>query len=338
MIISSSDTQATVKRDLPHQNVMQSNTAVIVEQMNYDDVLPHLLTYYILSYPEHNNLESEKPQNKKLYVIEKVHKGTEETFKNFLKALQEAKDDSNNKLMIYLQQAYDEGGQSTPLCQSEMLNTLNSSTETELVFGGDTPIQSPVTCINNFEPSSYNPVHNGLPHHYTTVQQIPTASPNIHTSPLSINNALDLQDNSWVIVHAQTNNVTYYKNLVLLMEYISDKLKEALEGTRCVRQIHRSISVPVKVVKAIYLPANPIRATDVTRAADDQVRELYKTLMDILKQLQEPGYPDINIDLNPILRRIGYSPEIVMLGDCNMESLILAIEKLKQATNLCVIL
>lgn len=333
-----SGTQATVRRDLPHQNVMQSNTAIIVEQMNYDDILPHLLTYFILSYPEHNNLESEKPQKKKLYVIEKVHKGTDETFKNFLKALQEAKDDSNNQLMTLLQQAYDEGGQSTSLCQPEMLNTLHGSRETELVFGGDTPIQSPTTCNNNFEPSSYNPVHNGLPHHHTTVPQMPTASPNVQTSPLTINNAIDLQDNSWVIVHTQANDITYYKNLVLLMEYISDKLKEALEGIKCVRQIKRNISIPLDVVKAVYLAADPNTETDATRAADNQLRELYKTLMHILEKLQERGYYDIRIDLNPILRRIGYSPEIVMLNDCNMESLILAVEKLKQTTSFCVIL
>ena len=330
--------QATVTRDLPHQNVMQSNTARIIEQMNYDDVVPYLLTYFILSYPEHNNLSKAKDQEKILYVIEKVHKGTDDTFKNFLKALQDAKDNCNNQLMIHLQQAYNEGGQSTPLYQSEMLNTINSSTEMELVFGGDTPIQSPVIFTNRYEPSSYNPIRNGSPDHYTTEQQIPTTSPNVQTSPLTINNTSDSQDNSWVMVHGQTNNITYYKNLTLLMEYISDKLKEALEGTNCVRQIRRNVSVPLKVVKTVYLAANPNRATDATRAADNQIQELYKTLMDILEQLQDSKYPDINIDLNPILRTIGYSPDIVMLSECNMENLILAVDKLKQPTSLCVIL
>ena len=63
--------QATVTRDLPHQNVMQSNTARIVEQMNYDDVVPYLLTYFILSYPEHNNLSKAKDQEKYCMSLKK---------------------------------------------------------------------------------------------------------------------------------------------------------------------------------------------------------------------------------------------------------------------------
>lgn len=338
--ISIFNTQATVRRDLSHQNVMQSNTARIVEQMNYEDVEPYLLSYFIISLHERSNLVKEAPRDKKLYVIEKVFKGTEETFKNFLRALEDSQDDCNHQLMIHLQQAQQEGGQSTPMCLSEMLHTLSCSMQSELVFG-ETPIQSPVIWMNaKTKPSSNIPSRNRLPHHCTTEQERPlsTASPNYQTSPLSINSAPDSQDDSWVVVHAEASNITYSTNLALLMEYICNKLKEALAGTKCVQQIHSNVSIPVKLAKAVYLEADPNRATQATRAADTQIQQSYKLLMKILEQLKEPSYPDINIDLNPILKRIGHSPDKVILSNYNIEGLILAVEELNQKTRLCLIL
>ena len=79
---------------------MQSSKARIIEQMNYEDVEPHLESCYIISSDERKNLIKEVPKDQTLYVIEKVIRGTEETFKNFLKALEESKDDCNYKLLF----------------------------------------------------------------------------------------------------------------------------------------------------------------------------------------------------------------------------------------------
>jgi len=115
-----------VKRDAPNQIVMQRNTAKIMEEMNYEEAEPYLVTYDIITLDERRKLYKEKSQDQIWYVIEKVSKGTKEAFYNFLKALEESKDDANHELMIHLQ------GQSTPLCQSEMLNTPDNSIQDEL--------------------------------------------------------------------------------------------------------------------------------------------------------------------------------------------------------------
>ena len=318
---------------------MQRNTARIVEKMNYKDVEPHLLSCFILTYYEWTDIVKEQYRDRKLYIIDKVFKGTEETFENFLKALEKSQNSSNRQLMIHLRQDLEEEQQSMPLSHAEMLNTISSSMENELVFG-ETPTQSPVTWLNGrFEPSSYTAVHHRLSHQGTTQQEQPSVvSRNSPTSPLSINGAPDPQDSSWVIIQTLTNNIPYSKNLVLLMEYICKKLMEALEGTNCVQQIQTSIMTPVKLAKVVYLEADRNRATRATRAADNQIRESYKLLLKILQQLQEPGYPDIRIDLNPILNSIGYSPDIPILSECNIEGLILAVDELNQKTRLCLIL
>ena len=92
-----------------------------MEEMNYEEAEPYLVTYDIITLDERRKLYKEKSQDQIWYVIEKVSKGTKEAFYNFLKALEESKDDANHELMIHLQ------GQSTPLCQSEMLNTPDPS-------------------------------------------------------------------------------------------------------------------------------------------------------------------------------------------------------------------
>ena len=318
--------------------------------MNYEEVEPHLISYFILSFEERRKLIKETLQNQIWYVIEKVSKGTEDTFHNFLKALEDSQDDANHKLMIHLQQARHKTGPPTPWCQSEMLNTISSSMENELVLG-ETPIQSPLTLKNSkFEPSSYTLKHDGLPNLCRTEQNepLPTASPDLPIelqnfqnppTPSSINSASDPQQN-WVIVHTHTD-ITYCKNLTLLMEYICKKVAECLTGTNSVQQLYHNISAPVKLAKAVYLAADPKTATSETRAADEQIRCSYKLLMTTLHKLQDTRHPGINIDLEPILQEIGYSDDKVVMTECSVECLIKAVEKLNQTpgpTSLCVIL
>ena len=305
-----------------------------MEEMNYEEVEPHLISYFILSFDERRKLIKETHQNQIWYVIEKVSRGTEEAFYNFLKALEESQDDANHELMIHLQQDCRKTGLSTPLCQSEMLHTISNSMENELVLG-ETPIQSPLTLKNSkIEPSSFTfKLHEGLLNQRRTEQNepLPTASPDLP--------AKQPQEN-WAIVHAHTD-ITHYKNLTLLMEYICKKVAESLIGTKSVQQLYDNIvniSVSIKLVKAVYLAAGPNTATNETRAADEQIRWSYKLLMTTLQKLQDIRYPGINIDLEPILQSIGYSNDKVAPTECSVECLIKAVEKLNQTpTRLCVI-
>ena len=311
--------------------------------MNYEEVEPHLISYFILSFDERRKLMKETTRNQIWYVIERVSRGTEETFYNFLKALEESQDDANHKLMIHLQQDCAKTGLSTPLCQSEMLSTNSNSMENELVLG-EKPIQSPVTLKNTkIEPSSYTlKLHHGLLNQRRTEQNepLPTASPdspvelqNIQTppTPSSIDSAPDSQEN-WVIVHAHAD-ITYYKNLTLLMEYVCDKVAESLTGTKSVQQLFDNIvniGVSVKLAKAVYLAADPKTATDETRAAEQQIRCSYKLLMTTLHKLQDTRHPCINIDLEPILQEIGYPNDEAVYTECSVECLIKVVEKLNQ--------
>ena len=323
---------------------MQSNTAKILEQMNYEEVEPYLISYFIISFEERRKLMKQTPQDQKWYVIEKVSKGTDETFHNFLKALQESQDDANHELMIHLQQANGKTGQSTPWCQSEMLNTLSNSMQNELVFG-EIPIPSSLTLKNckTERSSSYtstHTVHSGLPNTeplITASPNLPAESQNFPTPPPPLS-ASDPQED-WVIVYAHTD-ITYFKNLTLLMEYICDKVMKSLTGSdsKSVQQIHDNISVSVKLAKAVYLAADPKTATSETRAADEQIRCSYNLLMTILHRLQKTSHSGINIDLDPILQRIGYSTDKAVLTECSVENLIIAVEELKQPKTPCVIL
>ena len=315
---------------------MQRNTARIMEEMNYEEVEPHLISYFILSFDERRKLIKETLQNQIWYVIEKVSRGKEETFYNFLKALEESQDDANHELMIHLQQDCHKTGLSTPLCQSEMLHTISCSMDNELVLG-ETPIQSPLTLKNSkIKPLSYTlKLHDGLLNQRRTEQNepLPTASPDLP--------AKQPQENR-VIVHAHTD-ITHCKNLTLLMEYICDKVAESLTGTKSVQKLYDnivSISVSIKLAKAVYLAADPKTATDETRAADEQIRCSYKLLMTTLHKLQHTRHPGINIDLEPILQSIGYSNDKVALTECNVECLIKAVEKLNKTPgppSLCMI-
>ena len=315
--------------------------------MNYEDVEPHLISYFIISFEERRKLIKKTSEDQKWYVIEKVSKGTDETFHNFLKALQESQDDANHELMIHLQQANAKTGQSTPWCQSEMLNTLSNSMQNELVFG-EIPIQSPLTLKNSkTKPSSSytstHTLHSELPNTeqneplFTASPNLPAESQNFQTPPPPLS-ASDPQED-WVIVCAHTD-ITYCKNLTLLMEYICDKVIESLTGSdsESVQQIHDNISVSVKLAKAVYLAADPKIVTPETRAADEQIQCSYKLLMTILHKLQKTNHSGINIDLDPILQRIGYPTDKAVLTECSVERLIIAVEKLNQPKRLCVIL
>ena len=79
---------------------MQNNTATILKQLNYEAIEAHLITYFIISFDERKDLTSKTSREIKLFVIEKVVKGNEETFNNFLKALEECEDVSNHQLML----------------------------------------------------------------------------------------------------------------------------------------------------------------------------------------------------------------------------------------------
>ena len=295
-----------------------------MEQMNYEDVEPHLESCYIISSDERKNLIKEVPKNQKLYVIEKVIRGTEMTFKNFLKALEESQDDCNHKLMIHLQQALNDETQSMPLYHSKMLDTLSNSTPTQSMasHGKTEPSSS----------TSTSSLCNELPNQCMTEQEEPlsVASPNFQVLPLHMNGTLDLQDDNWVIVNPETN-ITYSKNLALVMEYIYDELQKCLSGIINTQQIHKR-STPIKVVKEVYLAADPEVATHATRAADEQIQQSYELLLKSLCTLQHSDCPVIKIDLNPILERIDYSPNKSTLRKCSIEGLIEAVEKLSHAS------
>ena len=113
---------------------MQSNTVKVLKQMNYEPIEAHLLSYHIISFDDRKDLTNKNCRDQKLYIIEKVVKGTEETFHNFLKALEECADDSNHELMLHLQQDQMKE-ELPPLCQSETLNTPYGSMTDELVLG-----------------------------------------------------------------------------------------------------------------------------------------------------------------------------------------------------------
>jgi len=89
---------------------MQSNTAKILKEMNYEEVESHLLSHFIISFDERKDLAKETSRDQKMYIIDKVIKGTEETFCNFLKALEESEDESNHNLMTDLQHAHQAKG------------------------------------------------------------------------------------------------------------------------------------------------------------------------------------------------------------------------------------
>ena len=173
---------------------------------------------------------------------------------------------------------------------------------------------------------------NELPNQCMTEQEEPlsVASPNSQALPLHMNGILDSQDDSWVIVNPETN-ITYSENLALVMEYIYDELQECLSGTINTQQIHKR-STPIKLVKEVYLAADPEIATHATRAADEQIQQSYELLLKSLCTLQYSNCPVIKIDINPILERIGYSPNKSTLRKCSIEGLIEAVEKLNHAS------
>ena len=301
--------------------------------MNYEDVEPHLESCYIISSDEQKNLIKEVPKDQKLYVIEKVIKGTEVTFKNFLKALEESQDDCNHKLMIHLQQALHDEAQSMPLCHSEMLNTPSNSTPTQSTASHSKTEPSPSISTASSR--------DDMPNQCMTEQEEPlsAASANFQALQLPMNGTLDLQDDNWVIVNPETN-ITYSKNLALVMEYIYDELKESLSETSCVQLIDNR-STPIKLVKEVYLAADPETATHTTRAADEQIQQSYELLLKSLCKLQCFNYPVISIDLKPILEKIDYSPNKSTLRKCSIEGLIEAVEKLNhpsEKTSHCLII
>jgi len=335
---------------------MQRNTTKILEQMNYEEAEPNLLSYFIISYDERKNLMRESRDQKLYYIIEKVIRGTEETFNNFLKALEESRDDSNYKLMVHLQQAHQKKEEESFLSLSEMSNTPCGSMRNELVFGEMSfQPQSSLQYISKTESkaSSCNAthaLHSGLPNQYTTKTEktMLTASLNFQRSSSPINitsgslNCLELSSDSWVVVYTQTN-ITYNKNLTFVMEYICEKVTDSLTGTNCVQstftQLH-NLKFSIRLPKEVYLAADPEVETAATRAADDQIQQTCKELIKLLHRLQSTSYPRINIDLSPILKRICYTPNKAILSEYSIESLIQAVEKLNQTTihRPCVIL
>ena len=334
--------------------MIQSNTVKILKQMNYEPIEAHLLSYHIISFDDRKDLTNKSCKDQKLYIIEKVVNGTEETFHNFLKALEECEDDSNHELMLHLQQ-YQTNKELPPLCQSVTLNTPCGSMTDELVFG-EMSFQAQSSLKRNRSksesraPSNY-PLHNGLPNQYKIKMEKPTLSTeslNFQRPSLPMNTAsdaqkfLELSTDSWVDVCPQTN-IIYSKNLTLVMEYICDKAIESLTGTNCgqstftqLKNVRKSIKLP----KEVYLTADPKTITSTTRAADEQIKQPYKDLVKILQKLQTTSHPRINIDLDPILKRIHYSPNKIILSDCSIDYLIQAVKKLNQATTYrpCVIL
>ena len=341
--------QATVRRQ--HSYVMQSNTVTILRQMNYEPVEAHLLSYHIISYDDRKDLTNKTCKDQKLYIIEKVIKGTEEMFHNFLKALEECEDDSNHELMVHLRQ--DKAKEEPqPLCQSETLNTPFGSPIDELVLGEmSLPAQSSLKrrCSRS-ETSvpSKHPLHNGLPNQYKTkMEKLTLSTETLHcqrpSMPMNaVSDTLELSSDSWVDVCPQTN-ITYYKNLTLVMEYICDKVIESLTGTNCVQSTFtplHNVKISIDLPKEVYLAADPKTITPATRAADEQIKQPYKDLVKILQKLQGTSYPRININLDPVLKRIHYSPNKIMVTEYSIDYLIQAVKKLNQATTSkpCVIL
>ena len=308
---------------------MQTNTARILREMNYEEVEPHLISQYIISFDERRDLIKETSRDQKMYIIDKVIKGTEETFRNFLKALEDSEDESNHNLMIHLQHAHQIKGRTTPWCESEMLNTLSSSMQDELVLG-ESPIHCALTRTNSKSSySSTHSLHSGVQNQSRREQERTTVISELDYS----------QDDTWVLVYSQTN-ITHSKNLTLVMEYICDKITDTLTETNSIFTEVHNISLSIKLSKSVYLAADPETATDVTRAADDQIQQSYKLLMKVLQKLQRASHPRISIDLDPILQKINYSPDKIILSECSIESLIQAVKKLNQPNThkSCVIL
>ena len=305
---------------------MQSNTVKILQQLNYEPIEAHLLAYMIISYDDRKDISNKNCKEQKLFIIEKVIKGTEETFHNFLKALEECEDDSNHELMLHLKQHQIEE-KISPLSQSEMLNTPCGSMTDELVFGEMSFQPQPSLIRSNSKSETLASIQQPSQRNTKTRPTMP-----MNTVPDG-QNILESSSDSWVVVYPQTN-ITYCKNLTLIMEYICDKVIETLIGTNCVQptltQIH-NVSVSIKLPKEVYLAADPKTITPATRAADEQIKQPYNNLMKILPKLQR-NHPRINIDLYPILQRIRYSPNHMTLSDCSINNLIQTVDKLNQPT------
>ena len=266
---------------------MQSNTVKILQQLNYEPIEAHLLTYMIISFDDRKDIASKNRKEQKLYIIEKVIKGTEETFRNFLKALEECEDDSNHELMLHLKQHQTEE-EPSPMSQPEMPSTPCGSMTDELVFG-EMSFQPQYSFIrSNSRSGSQASIQQ--PNQSNTKTTLSTESLNFQRPSLSMNtvpegqNILESSSDSWVVVYPQTN-IIYCKHLTLIMEYICDKVIETLMGTKCVQptltQIH-NISVSIKLPKEVYLAADPNTVTPATRAADEQIKQPYNNLIKIL--------------------------------------------------------
>lgn len=329
---------------------MQSNTVKILRDLDYEEVEAYLLNYHVISFDDRKHLTNKTSREQKLFVIEKVVKGTEDTFNNFLKALKECENDSNHELMLHIQQDHknEESASKEPYCQSEILNTPYGSMSDELVLG-EMSFQAQFSLQRNNSKievkasshSSQNVLHNGLSNQYKTKTEkpVPAVSLNSQRPSLPTNtvsdppNILEASD-SWVVVSSHAN-IIYFKNLALVMEHICDEVIESLMGTNCVQSTFAqiiNISASIKLPKEVYLAADPKTVTRTTRAADDQIKQSYKDLMRILRKLQSTSHPRINIDLDPTLKKIHYSPNQVILSDCSIENLIHAVKKLNQAT------
>ena len=327
---------------------MQRNTAKIVKQLNYEAVEVHLLSYNIISFDERRDLTNKTTQELKLFVIEKVIKGTEETFNNFLKALQECDDDVNYQLMLHIQQNHKKEDVSPKehYCISESLNTPCGSMTDELVFG-EMSFQPQFSLQgNNKTETSCNKkyaLHNGQPnqHKTETARPVPTIPKlPVDTTP-DLQNILELSD-SWVIVCSRTS-ITCYKNLSLVMAHICDNLIESLAGTNCVQSTCtqlNSVNISIKLLKEIYSAADPKTETPTTQAADIQIKQSYKELVKILQKLQNKSHPRININLDPVLKKIHYTPSQVLSSDHSIEGLVHVVNKLNNGNTqwLCVIL
>lgn len=326
---------------------MQRNTPKILEQMNYEEVEPYLLSNFILSFAERKDLAKESSQKQRFYVIEKVTQGTEETFKSFLKALEQCQDDSNHQLMLYLQQAHKEEEMESLLSKSEMQNTPCGSMANELVLGDMSfQPQSSFQCStskNESKTFTKYASHSGPSQYDTKIEKplLSTVSLNHQgpSSPMNITSdpqkKLELSE-SWVVVQPHTS-IPYSKILTLLMEYICDEVMSSLMGSSCVQSTFtqlNNISSSLKLPKEVYLAANPSIPTPATRAADDQIKQAYKELLKILHRLHNPSYPRVNINLDTIIKRINYSRSSnhITLIECDIENLIQAVNKLNQPT------
>ena len=327
---------------------MQRNTAQIVKQLNYEAVEAHLLTFNIISFDERRDLTNKTSREQKFFVIEKVIKGTEETFNNFLKALQECDDNVNHDLMLHIQQDHktEEVSPKEHYCTSECLNTPCGSMTDELVFG-EMSFQAQFSLQGNnktetkvFSCNTKYALHNGQPNQHKTEAARPV--PTVPKLPVdTAQNVLELSD-SWVIVSSQTS-IKYYKNLSFVMAHICDNLIESLAGTNCVQSTCtqlNNVNISVKLLKEIYSAADPKTATPITQAADIQIKLSYKELMKILQKLQSKSHPRININLDPILKKIQYTPNQVVSSDHSIEGLVHIVNRLNHGNTHwpCVIL